>query len=248
LSKTPERSRRHRAFFKREWKRQRQALKALAAERESPPAEAERYRPTDAVPVSPEPSEFEALADVISQALGLKEDPRSDKSRKVRKLEPASEPRGAGVADTWSEVTILLAGAQRPKDSTTEKGGARWRRAVAVQKLLSRFRGGDPDRRILHFLREEGLRIVLADNSFKALRLFLGRPGRGHREPPPWRDHDIAVAVKERVARGLTVEQAVEQVATTTKPRLSVSRVRRIYYDHRREAEADLDLRRREKG
>ncbi|HKF61021.1 MAG TPA: hypothetical protein VKB42_06655 [Dongiaceae bacterium] len=151
---------------------------------------------------------------------------------------------------------MLLTYARLPKSATTEAGADRRRRAAAVQELIALLRHPDKRiwererdmQRILRFLREEGLSIVLADDPFKALRLFLGLPGRGHREQPPWRDHDIAVAVEERVAGGLTVERAVEQVAETTRPRLSVRRVRRIYYDHRRAARAELAERQLKKG
>jgi hypothetical protein len=174
--------------------------------------------------------------------------------------------REGGVPLTWDEVTILLTQAQRPKSAMTEAGADRRRRAAAVEELIALLRPPDknpdekpdknPDkriqerdaRRILHFLRNEGLRILLADDPFKALRLFLGRPGRGHREKPEWQDHNIAVAVEKRVARGLTVERAVEQVAETRQPHLGVHHIRKIYYRHRQAAKADLDLRRREKG
>jgi hypothetical protein len=258
LSKKSERSRHRRevrAFHKREWEGQDQFWKARAAEREPPPADAERYRPTDATPVSLAPSELEALAEVIAQAIGLKEDPPARKTlpapgaRKVRKPETAPEPeptemRGAEIADRWSDVSILLRRAQRPKDSTTETGAERRMRADARRELLARSRrGDDPDRRIGIFLHKEMQRILQADEPSKALRLFQARPGRGHREKYEWHDHDIAVAVEERVARGITVARAVEQVAVTRWPHLGVRHIRKIYYRHRRAARADLALR-----
>jgi hypothetical protein len=265
VSKTPKLSRRHRAFFKREGKRQDQALKALAPELGLPPAEAERYRPTYATPINLVPSEFEALSDFISQALGLKEDPRARKARKVRKPEPESESeptceRGEGIADTSSDVTIFLTRAQRPKDSTTEKGADRRMRAAAVRELIALLRWPDKRirerdaQRILHFLCWEGLRIVLADDPFKALRSFLALPGRGARGHPEHRNLNIAIAVQERIAADrdrkakgerigrAVVKRAIAEVAAATK--MEETRIHDIYYAHRTAAKADLEIRR----
>jgi len=49
--------------------------------------------------------------------------------------------------------------------------------------------------------------------------------------------HDVqrlAVAVAKLVTSGMTVARAVKQVAETRQPHLSVSRVRDIYYRHRK--------------
>jgi hypothetical protein len=236
-------------FFKREWESQDQLLKAWAAERERedpPPADAEGHRPTYATPISLAPSEAEALAEAISQAIGLKQEPPARKTlpaqraRKSRKRAPP-EKRGEEIPDTWSDVTIDLRRAQLPKDSTTETGAERRMRNATVRKLIALLRP-PPDKRIpkrdaqriLNFLLWEGLRIVRADDPVKALSLFLGLPGRGGREKPEETYHDIAIAVVKLVAGGMKVRRAVKQVAETRQPHLSVSRVRDIYYRHRK--------------
>ena len=235
-------------FHKREWERQRRLLSADRMG--AAPTEAGGDRPVPAIPASSVrvatrvPVEFGPHPDHTYTALDL------EPPQRARRRKPAPAKAGSGIEvapNDAAEVTILLRHAQRPKAGAKPTAAEKRDRAKDVAELLSRFRKGDPDRRILLFLQLEALRIVVAKDPFATLRSFLGMSGRGPKEKTEERNLDIAIAVEERIAASLdpkgkvprgTVQRAIAEVAASTKPKLAEARVHDIYYDNQEAARA----------
>jgi hypothetical protein len=86
------------------------------------------------------------------------------------------------------------------------------------------------------------LRIFADPDPLAAMTRFLGLKGRrGKRAVNADRDHDIAVAVAEKMSDGMSYDKAIAAVANELN--LSAERIETIYKDNRLAAKAQLAMR-----